>query len=54
MVDVLTILFSHALLLLAAWRVMWRDDLDVGDEGDAGTKRPWLDGRERANDASDA
>ena len=54
MVDVLTILFSHALLLVAAWRVMWRDDLDTGKEKAEARDRPWLRARGRANDASDA
>lgn len=29
MVDILALAISHALLLIAAWRLLWRPDLDV-------------------------
>ncbi|WP_083274672.1 hypothetical protein [Novosphingobium resinovorum] len=28
MVDILALAISHGLLLLAAWRLLWRSDLD--------------------------
>ncbi|PNU01816.1 hypothetical protein [Novosphingobium guangzhouense] len=34
MVDILALAISHGLLLLAAWRLLWRPDLD-SDGGDA-------------------
>ncbi|KQM18225.1 hypothetical protein [Novosphingobium sp. Leaf2] len=29
MVDILALAISHALLLIAAWRLLWRPELDV-------------------------
>lgn len=42
MVDVFTILFSHAIILVAMWRLMQRDDLDFDDVGTPGPVRPWV------------
>ncbi len=36
MIDNLTLAISHGLMLLAAWRLLWRDDLD----DDAAERRP--------------
>jgi len=40
MVDILTLVLSHGLLALAAWRLLLRDDLDAdpGEES-AGARR---------------
>ena len=54
MVDVFTILFSHAIILVAMWRLLLRDDLDHDDPASLEEQRPWLKGRERAGGASDA
>ncbi|WP_404479394.1 hypothetical protein [Novosphingobium sp. BL-52-GroH] len=35
MVDILALALSHGLLLLAAWRLVWRTDLDVETRGEA-------------------
>lgn len=37
MVDILALALSHGLLALAAWRLLWRPDLDV--EGEAPLRR---------------
>ncbi len=36
MVDIFTLLLSHSLILLAAWRLMGRDDLDRDPDPGAG------------------
>ncbi|MFT4057756.1 MAG: hypothetical protein QM681_24870 [Novosphingobium sp.] len=38
MVDILALAISHGLLLLAAWRLLWRPDLD--SEGTDSQSRP--------------
>ncbi|EJU10137.1 hypothetical protein LH128_25483 [Sphingomonas sp. LH128] len=38
MVDILALAISHGLLLLAAWRLLWRPDLD--SEGGDSKARP--------------
>ena len=35
MIDTFAIVLAHALLALAAWRLLFRDDLDVEGETDA-------------------
>lgn len=50
MIDAVSILLTHGLIMLAVWRMLARDDLDVEPEpsdDDAGgpppaEKRPWL------------
>lgn len=42
LVDVFTILVSHAVLLLALWRLMQRADLDSDGPAEATRPRPWL------------
>lgn len=37
MVDILALALSHGLLALAAWRLLWRPDLDV--EGEAPSRQ---------------
>jgi hypothetical protein len=37
MVDILALALSHGLLLLAAWRLLWRPELD--DEGEPEVRR---------------
>ena len=42
MIDMLSLFLSHGLLLLAAWRLLWRGDLDddsaPAETRDAGRK----------------
>lgn len=40
MIDNLAILITHALMLLAAWRLLRRDDLDTEGTTDNSIKRP--------------
>lgn len=45
MIDYFAIALTHGLLALAAWRLLWRDDLDSEASGDARPAKPWLKGR---------
>jgi hypothetical protein len=38
MIDMLSLFLSHGLLLLAAWRLLWRGDLD-DDKGPVDTRK---------------
>ena len=50
MVDILTLALTHALMAIALWRLLWRDDLD-NDQGNATSpRRPWLSKRTEAGD----
>ncbi len=52
MIDVLSIVLTHGLIMLLAWRLLARDDLDTdpesaiadecADAGSSADKRPWL------------
>ncbi|QZH76770.1 MAG: hypothetical protein JY451_05385 [Erythrobacter sp.] len=42
MIDIFTILLSHGLILLAAWKLLFRDDLDHEAPAKAPAPRPWL------------
>lgn len=46
MIDYFAIALTHGLLALAAWRLLWRDDLDRENGGDAKPRKPWLKGRQ--------
>lgn len=54
MIDHFALGLSHGLLLLAAWRLMFRPDLedDSASVADAGSGRGW--GRSDAQDPADA
>ena len=62
MVNILTLALTHALMALAAIRLLMRDDLDDDGKLDAGREenpKPWLDARrqleaERAGQAARA
>jgi hypothetical protein len=41
LVDLFTLALTHGLIVLALWRLMVRDELDVEDAG-AGPRRPWV------------
>lgn len=52
MIDLLTIAMTHVLMLIAAWRLMWRDELDKEEQPDKGdANRPWLNGAEAPKEA---
>jgi hypothetical protein len=42
LIDIFTILLSHGLILLAAWKLLFRDDLDHDDPAAFAVPRPWL------------
>lgn len=50
MIDYFSIALTHGLILLAAWRLMLRDDLDADGAADGSQRRPWLKSRESAED----
>lgn len=57
MIDIFTIILSHGLILLAGWRLLFRDDLDAEDAASAKPARPWLKNQakvEQAKGAGDA
>ncbi len=49
MIDIFTILLSHGLILLAAWKLLFRDDLDHEDAAIIEASRPWLKDRAPAD-----
>jgi hypothetical protein len=44
LIDLFTLALTHGLIVLALWRVMFRDELDVED-APAGPRKPWLKDR---------
>ena len=57
MVDIFTLALTHALMALAAVRLLMRDDLDqdsVADGGEAKRGKPWLAARGAADEARSA
>lgn len=50
MIDYFSIALTHALILLACWRLLFRGDLDVEEGTREEAPRPWL----RQQDDSDA
>jgi hypothetical protein len=50
LIDLFTLALTHGLILLALWRLLFRDELDV--EGDPqGPRKPWLKDEEASGDA---
>jgi hypothetical protein len=45
LIDYFAIALTHGLLALAAWRLLWRDDLDRENGDEAKPHKPWLKGR---------
>ncbi len=41
LIDLFTLALTHGLILLALWRLLFRDELDVED-APAAARRPWL------------
>ena len=41
LIDLLTLALTHGLIVLALWRLAFRDELDVED-APAGPRKPWL------------
>ena len=46
MINVLTLALTHALMALAAWRLLARRDLDEEADDARAETRPWLKKRE--------
>lgn len=42
MIDIFSILLTHGLILLAGWRLLFREDLDVDHPEEEQDVRPWL------------
>lgn len=42
MIDYFSIALTHGLILLACWRLLMRDDLDVEGAQNRPDPRPWL------------
>lgn len=42
MIDYFSIALTHGLILLACWRLLSRDDLDVEGADSAKVQKPWL------------
>jgi hypothetical protein len=53
MIDSFSLALTHGLLLLAAWRLLWRPDLDddaaAAPQPAAAKRRPWIPGRDDAD-----
>jgi len=41
LIDLFTLVLTHALILLALWRLLFRDELDVED-APSRERRPWV------------
>ncbi|WP_052768879.1 hypothetical protein [Aurantiacibacter marinus] len=46
MIDYFSIALTHGLIMVAAWRLLMRDDLDTDTAAAAAPERPWLKNRE--------
>lgn len=42
LIDYFSIALTHGLILVAAWRLLFRDDLDVENPDAVKPERPWL------------
>jgi hypothetical protein len=55
MVDIATLALSHGLLAFAAWRLLWRDDLDKDEASDIVIPtKPWLKEEPMEGEQADA
>jgi len=52
LIDYFSIALTHGLIMVAAWRLLMRADLDVDIAAAAEPEKPWL--KNRGNTASDA
>lgn len=48
MIDYFSIALTHGLIMVAAWRLLMREDLDVDNSDAAKPERPWLKNQENA------
>ncbi|WP_338241846.1 hypothetical protein [Aurantiacibacter hainanensis] len=51
MIDYFSIALTHGLILLACWRLLFRDELDAEGEVRPRSPRPWLRREEGGKDA---
>ena len=55
MIDYFCLALTNGLMLVAAWRLLFRADLDHDDPDSVKPARPWLEGRNQPTEpASDA
>ena len=52
MIDIFAILLSHGLILVVAWRLLFREDLDTEMPEADKPARPWLKDRGPSGEAS--
>ncbi len=50
MIDLFTLALTHGLIVLALWRLLYRDELDAEDAPE-GQRKPWLKDAEASPDA---
>jgi len=50
LIDYFAIGLTHALLVLAAWRLLQCDDLDAEDSGRPRPRKPWLKDKPQSKD----
>ena len=50
LIDLFTLALTHALIVLAMWRLVFRDELDTED-APAGPRKPWLKDEGPSGDA---
>jgi len=50
LIDLLTLALTHGLIVLALWRLAFRDELDV-EGAPQGPRKPWLKDEEASGDA---
>lgn len=49
MVDIIALTVSHALLLIAVWRLLWRDDIDLDAHSSSSPEHERAEDRDRHN-----
>jgi len=54
LIDYFSIALTHGLILLACWRLLMRDDLDVEGAQNRPDRRPWLRQQEQQEHGPDA
>jgi hypothetical protein len=52
MIDNFALAISHGVIILAAWRLLWRADLDDDSAPDAAPARPFLRRRKPETDGA--
>jgi hypothetical protein len=50
LIDLFTLALTHGMIVLALWRLLFRDELDV-EGAPQGRRKPWLKEDEASSDA---